>query len=330
MMIFNDGKITPSNFNMIFDYLQEQDVLVFNDVKVIKAKFSAVVCGNNKNIEFNLDRNLLAEELLQIDIETCDGRIYWNAIIKGSKKIQDGDKFNFGSNDSLAIVEKKLEDGFAILSFLAKSFAEDVDRFGSTPLPPYIKRGGGVTEDDDNLYQTVYAKSGSGVAAPTAGLHFTEDVMLKLQQAGVKIAYVTLNVGAGTFLPVRSEEIEDHKMHEEYFEISQDSVDIINNAKKSGGRVIAVGTTSLRVLESVTEKYGLLKAAKEKTGIFIYPGYKFNIVDGMLTNFHLPKSTLFMLVCAFIGKDMAFDLYRRAIDEKFQFFSYGDCSLLLP
>lgn len=329
MMIFDAGKIISSNFNSILDYLQEQDVLVFNDVKVIKAKFSAKVLASGKMIEFNLDRNLLSEELLPLKINQQADRIYWNVIIKGIKKIADGDRIDFGSVNH-AIIEKKLGNGFAVLSFDSESFECDVDKHGSTPLPPYIKREQGVTDKDEELYQTVYAKAGSAVAAPTAGLHFTDEIFSKLKNKGVKIAYVTLNVGAGTFLPVRVDEVKNHKMHEEYFEISDANAKIINDTRKSGGRVIAVGTTSLRVIESVADNDGAVRPCKQKTDIFIYPGYKFRSVDGVLTNFHLPKSTLFMLVCAFIGKDQALELYQRAITEEFRFFSYGDCSLLLP
>ncbi len=326
MMICNAGKISSSYFNTILDFLQEQDVLVFNDVKVLKAKLYAKIQRSGVAVEFNLDQEVQKADLKSFGVKNNENLIYWMAICKGSKRLQEGDALVFADNFE-ASVEKKLEDGFCILSFARKSFFDNLDRFGEVPLPPYIKRS--IEDEDQENYQTIYAKNGAGVAAPTAGLHFDEEMFQKLEEKGVQKVFVTLNVGAGTFLPVRVQNILDHKMHEEYYEVSEESADIINEAKLQNRRIIAVGTTSLRVLESIADENGQIKAFKGKTDIFIYPGYKFKVIDGLFTNFHLPKSTLFMLVCAFIGIDNAKKLYQQAIDEKYRFFSYGDSSLLL-
>ncbi len=311
MLAFEGDDIIDCNFNNLLDFLQEKDVLVFNDAKVIKAKLTGKIVRSNASIEFNLDQIIDAEKLS------------WRAICKGSKKIKDGDEIIFGEEFGAKIV-KKLDDGFCILEFLEENFDENLQKYGQVPLPPYIKREENPTDEDEKNYQTVYAKNGQAVAAPTAGLHFSDEFLAKLDEKGVKKAFVTLNVGAGTFLPVRSEKITDHQMHEEYFEVSKDSAHLINDAK----RVIAVGTTSLRVLESCADENGKVEACKKRTKIFIYPGYKFKAVDAILTNFHLPKSTLFMLICAAIGKENAFKVYEHAIAKKYRFFSYGDCSFL--
>jgi S-adenosylmethionine:tRNA ribosyltransferase-isomerase len=202
-----------------------------------------------------------------------------------------------------------------------------LEKYGAIPLPPYIKREA-ENKDDLKNYQTIYASKGTAVAAPTAGLHFNENIFATLEAKKIQKVFVTLNVGAGTFLPVRSDFLADHKMHEEFFTLSKEAADTINKAKKNGKRIIAVGTTSLRVLESAASENGELKAMQKNTKIFIYPPYKFKIVDGLMTNFHLPKSTLFMLICAFLGKEKAFETYNHAIANNYRFYSYGDSSLL--
>ena len=329
MIVFDKGKTSSLYFNNILDYLQAEDVLVFNDVKVIKAKIFATIVKNGKNVEFNLDRQIFEEEATQLDLGNLSTKVYWMAICKGSKKISDFDLVKV-ADDFDFLVERKLEDGFCIISCEVEGFFDKLQKYGKVPLPPYIKRQEGSVSGDEGDYQTIYAKNGAGVAAPTAGLHFDEEIFAKIEEIGVKKAFVTLNVGAGTFLPVRTDSILDHKMHEEYYEITTEAVEIINSAKEKGGRVIAVGTTSLRVLESSCDGSGKVFASTRKTDIFIYPGYEFKIIDGLLTNFHLPKSTLFMLVCAFIASDNAKKLYKQAIQEEYRFFSYGDCCLLLP
>ncbi len=322
MLFFDGQEIFDRNITNLVDFLQEQDVLVFNDAKVVKAKLVAKIVRSGSGVEFNLDQEIF-------DDENCvENKRIWRAICKGSKKIKDGDLLDF-ADDFAAKIIKKLDDGFCLLEFCEEKFDEKLEKYGLTPLPPYIKREENPTKEDEKNYQTVYAKNGSAVAAPTAGLHFSDEIFKKLEAKKIKWVFVTLNVGAGTFLPVRSDNIKDHKMHQEYFEISQESAEIINEARARGGRVVAVGTTSLRVLESICDENGILKSAKMKTDIFIYPSYKFKIVDVLVTNFHLPKSTLFMLVCAFVGKKNAHKIYDHAIKNKYRFFSYGDSSLLV-
>lgn len=312
MLVYKDAKILDAKLINLIDFLQEGDVLVFNNARVIKAKLHAHVVRSGSEIEFNLDQ------------EISDG--IWRAIIRGSKKIKDGDVLKI-ADDFSCIVEKKLDDGFANIKFEKKDFDTKLEKYGVVPLPPYIKREGDY-ENDERNYQTIYASDGNAVAAPTAGLHFTDKIFDLLDAKKIKKVFVTLNVGAGTFLPVRSDHIEEHIMHEEFFSISKETAQIINEARAEGHRIIAVGTTSLRVLESIADENGNLHEAKMKTKIFIYPPYKFKVVDILMTNFHLPKSTLFMLVCAFVGKERAKEIYSHAVAQGYRFFSYGDASLL--
>lgn len=320
LLVYQNDKISDSNFSNLTDFLQEEDVLVFNDVKVIKAKLYGKIARNSSKIEFNLD-----QEIFNHQLKNNKNRI-WRVICKGAKKLKENDEIIF-ADDFFARIITKFDDGFCIIEF-AEDLDQKLEKYGEVPLPPYIKRENGTKSEDEQNYQTIYAKKGSAVAAPTAGLHFSKEIFQKLQEKNIKKAFVTLNVGAGTFLPVRSEKIKDHKMHEESFEILQESVDIINNAKKNNNRIISVGTTSLRVLESVSDENGMLKQFRGTTDIFIYPGYKFKNANALITNFHLPKSTLFMLICAAIGKDEAYKVYNHAINKKYRFFSYGDSSLL--
>ena len=323
MLVYDGAKILDRKLINLIDFLQEGDVLVFNDVRVIKAKMSARIVSegdgglknseNKKNIEFNLDQEI--------------AKNIWRVIVRGSKKIKDGDLLEIAP-DFFARIIKKLEDGFAVLGFLDDNYLEKLDKYGVVPLPPYIKRNC-AEEDDKKNYQTIYARDGAAVAAPTAGLHFTDKIFSLLEAKKIKKVFVTLNVGAGTFLPVRSEKLQDHNMHEESFSISQETADVINEAKARGGRIVAVGTTSLRVLESVADENGILREAKTTTKIFIYPPYRFKVVDILMTNFHLPKSTLFMLVSAFVGKETAQEIYSHAVSKHYRFYSYGDASLLI-
>lgn len=317
MLVYDGAKILDRKLINLIDFLQEGDVLVFNDVRVIKAKLEASIVGTDKAIEFNLDQEIAKNT--------------WRIIVRGSKKIKDGDYLEIAP-DFLARIIKKLEDGFAELEFLDNDYLEKLDKYGVVPLPPYIKREDEdkkLAENDQKNYQTIYARDGAAVAAPTAGLHFTDKIFSLLEAKKIKKVFVTLNVGAGTFLPVRSERLQDHKMHEESFSISQEAAEIINKARASCGRVVAVGTTSLRVLESVADDNGILHEAKTKTSIFIYPPYRFKVVDILMTNFHLPKSTLFMLVSAFVGKEKAREIYDHAVQSGYRFYSYGDSSLLM-
>lgn len=313
MLVYKDGLIHDKQLIDLLDFLQEGDVLVFNNAKVVKAKLQAVVRRSGAQIDFNLDQ------------EVENGA--WRAIVRGAKKVRQGDILEIAPDFTAQIINQP-EDGFVLLKFLQENIFELLDKYGSIPLPPYIKRDKKLVDDLQN-YQTIYAAQGSAVAAPTAGLHFNENIFAKLDAKKIKKVFVTLNVGAGTFMPVRSERLQDHKMHEEFFSISQETAQIINDAKAAGSRIVAVGTTSLRVLESVADENGKLRAATMKTNIFIYPPYKFKVVDILMTNFHLPKSTLFMLICAFVGKEKAFEIYNHAIEKEYRFFSYGDASLLI-
>lgn len=301
--------------NDLADFLEEGDVIVFNDTKVIKAKLT----GFRDNVKIN------------INLHASNGDV-WQVFAKPAKRLKINDKIIF-ADDFYAVVLAKDSEGLIDLKFNTNKnqFFEKLEKYGQMPLPPYIKRSEAnknSKEDDEQNYQTIFANNPGAVAAPTAGLHFTSELLKKLADKGIKQAFVTLNVGAGTFLPVKSEYIKDHPMHSEFFSITKANCEIINNAKKSEKKVIAVGTTSLRVLESIADKNGKLTPQNSSTKIFIYPPYKFKIVDILLTNFHLPKSTLFMLVSAFIGKDRAYDFYQYAISKKYRFYSYGDCGLL--
>jgi S-adenosylmethionine:tRNA ribosyltransferase-isomerase len=245
------------------------------------------------------------------------------AMIKASRAPQIDSFITLENGEKAQVVSK--ENGFYTLDFLTDSLLDLLDNVGHIPLPPYIERGD--EQADLERYQTVFAKEDGAVAAPTAGLHFDDELLSSLKDKGVNHCFVTLHVGAGTFQPVKVDEITDHKMHSEYFEIDQTTVDQINQTKKNGGRVIAVGTTAVRSIESAA-KSGKLKAVQEETDIFIYPGYEFKVVDMMITNFHLPKSSLLMLVSAFIGRERMMEIYQHAIKEKYRFFSYGDAMLL--
>ena len=313
LMLINrkTGEIEHKHFYNIIDYLQKGDVLVRNATKVIPAR----IYGHKES-------GGVLEVLLikRISIDT------WECLLKPAKKLKLGQKLYIGENKELIaeLLEIK-EDGNRILKFYYEgSFEEVLDKLGSMPLPPYITR---KLENKDR-YQTVYAKEGESVAAPTAGLHFTDELLKELKEKGVKIARVTLHVGLGTFRPVKVDNVLEHKMHDEYYEISEESVEIINTAKEQGNRIFAVGTTSVRTLETVYKKYGKLVACKGNTDIFIYPGFEFKVVDCLITNFHLPKSTLIMLVSAFASKEIIMNAYNEATKNKYRFFSFGDAMLI--
>jgi S-adenosylmethionine:tRNA ribosyltransferase-isomerase len=305
-----DQDLSHDKFYNIINYLLPSDLIVFNDSKVINAKLllkkgdSKIALYLNKQISNN----------------------YWHGFAKPSKKLNENDQFDF-DNHSVTLRKKlgmgQVEVEFKLNNMLLFDFLE---QYGEMPLPPYIKTAGNTVDNNDR-YQTVYSRKPGAVAAPTAGLHFTNELMDKIRAKGADIAFVTLHVGAGTFLPVRTEDIDQHKMHSEYYYIDDNTANIINNAKMAGRRIIAIGTTSLRALESAAID-GKIKAGGFETSIFIRPGFKFQIVDMLITNFHLPKSTLFMLVCAFAGYKKISDTYEYAIKNKMRFFSYGDVTLL--
>ncbi len=301
------GTIEDKRFYNILDYLKEGDILVRNSTKVIPAR----LIGKK-------DTGGIMEMFLikRIDLKS------WEVLLKPAKKLKLGQKLYFGENSELvARLDEIKDDGNRVMTFEYEGvFEEILDRLGQMPLPPYI----GEKLSDKNRYQTVYAKRGESVAAPTAGLHFTEELLNKIREKGVEIVDVYLEVGLGTFRPVQTENILEHKMHSEKYEVPQETADIINEGKRQGRRIIAVGTTSVRTLESSVDSDGKVLASKSDTEIFIYPGYKFKVLDALITNFHLPKSTLLMLISAFAGKDFVFEAYERAVKEKYRFFSFGD------
>ena len=313
MMVLDRNKdyVEHKIFEDIVDYINPGDILVLNDTKVIPARLFGHRVGKEEKIEILLLKQLEDDK--------------WQTLVKPGKKCKIGDIIEFDETLKLKIVDI-LEDGQRVVKFMYEGiFNEILDRLGTMPLPPYI------TEklDDPDRYQTVYSKHEGSAAAPTAGLHFTKEVLKKLEQKGVNLVYVTLHVGLGTFRPVKVDDVTKHQMHSEYYIITKEACDIINNTKKQGKRVISVGTTSCRVLESATDDDGIIHPRAEETSIFIYPGYKFKMIDGLLTNFHLPESTLIMLVSALATKDKIMKAYKIAVEEKYRFFSFGDCMLIL-
>ena len=305
------GDYFDKKFTDIIDFLNKDDVLVLNNTKVIPARIFGKRQDKNENIEVLLLKNIEKDK--------------WECLAKPGKKLKVGTEIIFGDGILKGKVIDILEDGERIIEFKYEGiFNEILDELGTMPLPPYI------TEklNDKDRYQTVYSKIPGSVAAPTAGLHFTKELLKKIEKKGVKICYVTLNVGLGTFRPVKVENVENHKMHSEYFEIDEKTCEIINNAHKLGKKVIAVGTTSARVLESATDENGQISKQSRDTSIFIYPGYKFKMVDSLITNFHLPESTLIMLVSAFSTKENIMNAYKHAVCEKYRFFSFGDAMFI--
>lgn len=307
--------IEDKHFFDIVDYLDENDLLVLNNTKVIPARLFG-----------KKDNGVVIEFFLIKEIEPK----VWISLIKPSKRVKEGMRITISEELSIEAIEK-LNDKWKVRLIYEGNIYEILSNIGNIPLPPYIERKMS-SEDIKNLdydrYQTVYAKNEGSVAAPTAGLHFTQEILDKLEQKGVGHCFVNLTVGLGTFKPVKCENILDHKMDSEAFEITKETAEIINKAKKAGKNIVAVGTTSVRTLETVMQKYGEIKEVKDSSELFIYPGYEFKIVDKIITNFHLPKSTLLMLVSTFAGKDYIFDAYQHAIKNNYRFYSYGDCMLI--
>lgn len=307
-----DNEIEHKHFYDIIDYLEEGDCLVCNDSRVIPARIFGTKYETGANVEFLL--------LKQIDGNK------WETLCKPGKKAKPGTKFTFGNGIMNAQVVEVKDDGNRIVEFdCDENFYSALDKIGQMPLPPYI------TEklEDKERYQTVYSNELGSAAAPTAGLHFTNELLDKIKAKGVKIAYVTLHVGLGTFRPVKVDDVTKHKMHSEHYEIPKETAEIIAETKSNGKRVIAVGTTSCRTLESVATEYGEIKPCDGWTDIFIYPGYKFKVLDGLITNFHLPESTLIMLVSAFAGYDSIMNAYKTAVEKKYRFFSFGDAMMIV-
>ena len=308
------GKIEHKHFCDITEYLREGDVLVINDTKVIPARIYGV----------NPKRAGEIETVLLRRVKDKDGEV-WECLTRPGKKTGVGDKVVYGDGLLEGEVINVCEGGTREIRFTYQGvFPEILDRVGTMPLPPYITK----RLEDKSRYQTVYASHEGSAAAPTAGLHFTNELLEKISGMGVHIEKVLLHVGLGTFRPVKEEVITDHKMHTEYIKVTQETADRINNARKNGGRIISVGTTSTRTLESVTDENGIVHAFEGDTGIFIYPGYKFKAVDCQITNFHLPESTLLMLICALGGYENVMNAYSTAVEEKYRFFSFGDAMLI--
>ncbi len=306
------GAIEHRHFFDIVELLQKGDLLVLNDSKVMPARLYGVKEGTLGKIEM-----LLLEQ---------KGKDQWEVLVRPGKKAKIGARFVFGEGLLTATVCDIAEEGNRIVEFEYEGdFFHILDKIGEMPLPHYITH---KLEDKDR-YQTVYARELGSSAAPTAGLHFTPELLQKVQEKGVRIEFVTLHVGLGTFRPVKEDEITDHKMHTEHYQMSQKTADAINEAKARGNRVIAVGTTSCRTLESVAQREGCIKASEGYTDIFIYPGYQFQVLDGLITNFHLPESTLIMLVSALAGYEHTMNAYRIAVQEKYRFYSFGDAMFVV-
>lgn len=317
MMVLNrrSGETAHANFKNIINHLEEGDLLVFNETRVLPAR----LFGKRVTTGGKLEALLLNEK------EPGS----WDALVRPGRHARQGEEVIFG--DALrAVIGERIASGGRVVKFLTRDqqeFWEQVFKIGEVPLPPYIKRH--AEEMDKERYQTVYARSLGSAAAPTAGLHFTEEILEQLKRKRVQFAFVVLHVGLGTFRPVHAQKVEEHQMHAEFWRLDQANADLINKAKREGRRIIAVGTTSVRLLESVAEDDGTVKAGEGWTNIFIYPGYHFRVIDGLVTNFHLPCSTLLMLVCAFAGYNNVMSAYRKAVEKEYRFFSYGDAMLIL-
>ncbi len=304
----NTGEVEHKIFKDLIDYLRPGDCLILNDTRVIPARIYGVKKETGAVVEFLL-------------LKQSENNV-WECLCKPGKRAKIGTEFVFGDGIVECEVVDITDDGNRKVQFKcdSKEIYTILDKIGKMPLPPYI------TEELQNgeLYQTVYSKELGSAAAPTAGLHFTEEMLKRIEDKGIKIGYVTLHVGLGTFRPVKVDDVKNHKMHSEHYHISKETADLINDTKKNGGRVIAVGTTSTRTLESVATKNGCICEDEDDTSIFIYPGYEFKCIDGLVTNFHLPESTLIMLISAFAGYDNVMNAYKIAVKEKYRFFSFGD------
>ncbi len=306
-----DGSVEHKHFYDIIDYLNQGDCLILNDSRVLPARLYGIKDETGARVEFLL--------LKQVSANT------WECLTKPGKRAKDGTRFTFGDGVMHGTVLEVLDNGDRVVEFECEdNFFTALDKLGEMPLPPYITK----KLEDKERYQTVYSREIGSAAAPTAGLHFTEELLQKVRDKGVGVGFVTLHVGLGTFRPVKVDDVSQHKMHSEHYEIPQETAQLIQRTKANGGRVISVGTTSCRTLESVAQKYGEVCACDGWTDIFIYPPYEFKVLDGLITNFHLPESTLIMLVSAFAGYDNIMNAYKIAVEEKYRFFSFGDAMLI--
>lgn len=306
-----DGSVTHRHFRDLLEYVQPGDCMVFNNSRVIPARLMGHAVGKTTPIE--------------VLLLTDKGDGLWECLTRPGRKTREGVELIFGDGLLTATVESVQPDGNRLIRFHYDGiFLEILDKLGTMPLPPYIKE----KLDDPERYQTVYSKTPGSAAAPTAGLHFTPDLLDKLREKGVKLAFVTLHVGLGTFRPVKEEEITDHVMHSEYYIMDEETAEQINSTRKAGCKIWAVGTTACRTLETIADENGMVRPQSGWTDIFIYPGYHFKAIDHLVTNFHLPESTLMMLISAFATREMVMEAYRQAIEEEYRFFSFGDSMLL--
>lgn len=306
------GAVKHKIFSDVIDYLNKGDCLVINNTRVIPARLIGEKEGTGGKVEVLLLKRRAND--------------VWETLVKPGKKLKPGAKITFGDGRLRAEVLEVVEEGNRLVKFHYEGIFEEIlDSLGEMPLPPYITH----KFEDKEMYQTVYAKFDGSAAAPTAGLHFTKELLNKIEEKGIKISSITLHVGLGTFRPVKVDDVNNHHMHTEWYEVNAEAAEIINETKRNGGRVICVGTTSCRTIESVADDNGYMKAKTGETDIFIYPGYKFKVMDGLITNFHLPESTLVMLVSAFAGKENVLSAYETAVKEKYRFFSFGDAMILI-
>ncbi|MBN8250537.1 tRNA preQ1(34) S-adenosylmethionine ribosyltransferase-isomerase QueA [Priestia flexa] len=315
LMVVNKetGEVRHHMFQDLLDYLQEGDCLVLNDTRVLPARLFGTKEDTGANIEVLL-------------LKQTEGDM-WETLVKPAKRVKEGTIISFGDGRLTAVCKGVSDQGGRLLEFKYDGiFYEVLEQLGEMPLPPYIKE----RLDDRERYQTVFAREQGSAAAPTAGLHFTEEMLEEIKAKGVHIAFLTLHVGLGTFRPVSVDDLEEHDMHAEYYQVSEETASLLNSVREQGGRIISVGTTSTRTLETIaTEHDGVFKASSGWTSIFIFPGYEFKAIDGMITNFHLPKSTLIMLVSALAGREHIIGAYETAVKEKYRFFSFGDAMLIL-
>ncbi|MCY1589697.1 tRNA preQ1(34) S-adenosylmethionine ribosyltransferase-isomerase QueA [Staphylococcus pettenkoferi] len=306
------GKTTHQHFADVIDYFKEGDTLVLNDTRVMPARLFGIKEETGAKVEM----------LMLTHIEDND----WEVLLKPAKRIKVGQRLSFGDGKIVAECIEELDQGGRIMRLHYEGILQErLDELGEMPLPPYIKE----RLDDPDRYQTVYAKESGSAAAPTAGLHFTDELLEAIRAKGIRIVFITLHVGLGTFRPVSVENIDDHEMHSEYYQISEDTAQLLNETRREGGRIISVGTTTTRTLETVRSQHDQFVASSGWTDIFIYPGYEFKAIDGLITNFHLPKSTLVMLVSAYSTRENVLNAYREAVERQYRFFSFGDAMLII-
>ena len=306
------GKTTHQHFADVIDYFKEGDTLVLNDTRVMPARLFGIKEETGAKVEM----------LMLTHLEDND----WEVLLKPAKRIKVGQRLSFGDGKIVAECIEELDQGGRIMRLHYEGILQErLDELGEMPLPPYIKE----RLDDPDRYQTVYAKESGSAAAPTAGLHFTDELLEVIRAKGIRIVFITLHVGLGTFRPVSVDNIDDHEMHSEYYQISEDTAQLLNKTRREGGRIISVGTTTTRTLETVRSQHDQFVAASGWTDIFIYPGYEFKAIDGLITNFHLPKSTLVMLVSAFSTRENVLNAYREAVERQYRFFSFGDAMLII-